>query len=182
MRLNSISELQPDLFKEQKNLQVLDLSINNIKELPEDIFGSLTNLKSIYLDSNNIKRLFINSFGQHNYTTVFTIDHNMLYSIQPGFFNNFPNLAYFHATENDCMDDFVFNDNQPIDFNDKKVKDILHDCFYFHNPPKGFFDGKYLKLVWIGLGVAVGMCALMYALHFYFVRSLRKEAQVESVA
>jgi hypothetical protein len=163
----------PSWFEPLKTLQILDLTQNHISDLPVSLFTPLTSLRSLYLDKNAIKSLLTATFGQHNLTRVLTIDHNGLTSIEPDFFTRFPSLEYFHATDNVCIDGYIHDSEKPINFNDNQVLEVLSECFDNHETP----GMNKLIFLYIGLGVAVGVCCLMYGLHFYFVRGLEKREE-----
>lgn len=60
LRMNKnpdLTELPSELFEDQTNLKLLDLTCNSISKLPVDVFSSLSNLKLLDLSNNRLNNL-----------------------------------------------------------------------------------------------------------------------------
>lgn len=171
LRINLIKELNAEWFRNLSGLHALDLSRNVIDELPVKVFGALENLKFLYLDDNNLKTLQPEPFERHAGLLVLTVDNNKIQSINSKFFDSFPNIEYFHAENNVCINGFLIAYEEPINFADPKVNDMLGPCYSYGAAVK-LGENEYLMWVWIGLGSAGGAFVVLVLL-FVIVRRLR---------
>lgn len=120
----NISRLHPEVFRNFTKLSYLNLRSNPITYLSPEIFTDLKDLWIIDLINTKIRRLSSNLFGRLEKLDEFLIS-NELDEIQPGFFDNFPNLKTFYARENLCVNATLTNTSL-INFDEVRV---LNQCF-----------------------------------------------------
>lgn len=100
-----ITHLHPDVFGNLVNMTWLTLEGNPLRELPPGLFNNAKLLNWLNLQFTNITRLNSNSFISYSYhLSIIDLSHSGLNEIQPGFFNNFPNLFSFGSLGNRCAD------------------------------------------------------------------------------
>lgn len=175
MQKNSLTSINPKWFASLKTLSTLDLSHNSLDELTENCFTALNNLKILYLDYNEISQLASESFGDHPELRILTIDYNSLNEIDRKFFENFASLEYFSSRRNKCFDGFVIGGEQPIDFENEEIYSLLKKCYSSSE------NGYPLYYIWIGLGVAVLVCAFFVTINFLYERSMKKKIDISNL-
>lgn len=121
-----LKTLDGSTFENNFGLQYLFLENNELVELPEGIFRSLSILRTNFnLSNNKIRRLNANSFGNHQKILRLSLQNNALDEIEPKFFRTFPNLRYFEAFGNICINKNLELSQNKIDFDSSEA---LEEC------------------------------------------------------
>lgn len=167
---NLLETIKPRWFENLISLKILDLSHNNLEKLPENSFINLNHLNILYVDFNKITELQRMSFGNNSELRILTVDNNLIIRIDQDFFENYKKLEYFSSRENECFNGFILGSSEhPINFENEEILKLLSECY--QNDGSGF----QFYFLWIGLGVAVFMCALFLILHFWYEKCVSKK-------
>jgi Leucine-rich repeat (LRR) protein len=132
-----LTHLNPQLFKECKNLELLHL--NYIKKMDiwdNRTFHYLKNLKMINLSENNFTVLHPEIFRENLKLEKILMASSDISKIHPSFFDELRNLKHLDLSGNSCVNQsFVI-----FDGNLEGVKIGLTDCFdnYYPNDPCHF--------------------------------------------
>ncbi|KAL7740448.1 hypothetical protein ACLKA6_013240 [Drosophila palustris] len=97
IRLNKnpqLSELPSELFLDQGNLTLLDLTCNALSKLPVDLFSSLSNLELLDLSSNRLTNLSSELFKPLISLRTLRLNQNSLTSLNPTTFEEVRSLNF----------------------------------------------------------------------------------------
>jgi Leucine-rich repeat (LRR) protein len=155
-----ITELHPETFYNLTKLTSLYIWHTPITELPPGIFSGLENLLFLDLRFTNIRRLNSNSFGRLEKFYTFDIQSSGLDEIQPGFFDNFPSLNNFYASNNTCIN-ATLSEPHSINFEENK---ILNQCFANWYVPREETtpSGSGRKVVNLILSISLMLSGFLY--------------------
>ncbi|XP_034474758.1 protein toll [Drosophila innubila] len=97
IRLNKnpqLSELPSELFLDQGNLTLLDISCNSLSKLPVDLFNSLSKLRLLDLSSNRLTSLPSELFKPLTSLEKLLLNQNSLTSLNPTTFEDVRSLNF----------------------------------------------------------------------------------------
>ncbi|KAH8377398.1 hypothetical protein KR093_005290 [Drosophila rubida] len=89
-----LSELPSELFADQTNLSLLDLSCNGLSKLPVDLFTSQGNLKLLDLSNNRLTSLSSELFGPLKSLGKLLLNQNSLTALNPTTFADVRSLDF----------------------------------------------------------------------------------------
>lgn len=96
-----VNQIEPETFKNLKDLQFLNLNKNNLKALENNSFLGLDSLKTLNLSSNQISRIETDTFiGLERLEKLFLDNNKILNQLQLGTFQNLPNLKELNLEKN----------------------------------------------------------------------------------
>ncbi|PSN55578.1 hypothetical protein C0J52_12111 [Blattella germanica] len=97
---NLIEELPMELLKNQKKLLTIDLSHNNIRTLPADFFSNQPELRRITLSHNQITTLLLEQFNNLSKLEDLDLSYNNMTTFYYEMFSNLTNLRYLNLKNN----------------------------------------------------------------------------------
>ncbi|EDW57504.1 protein toll [Drosophila virilis] len=89
-----LTELPSELFVDQGNLTLLDLSCNGLLKLPTDLFNGLVKLNVLDLSSNRLTSLSSELFTMLTSLSTLLLNQNSLTSLDPATFGNVRSLNF----------------------------------------------------------------------------------------
>ena len=135
---NELSELNPDAFEGLTSLIVLDLRINNISTLQPDVFRGLTTLQELDLELNLLVELLPDMFRGLVSVLEIDIDDNLLEKVH---FNAFRGLKSLVELDIDIN---VINELQPGVFDGlSTIEEIELDVNRLTKIPNDLFAGLH---------------------------------------
>ena len=137
--------LDPGVFQQVSDLQVLDLSDNLLTSLPSGLLDNLTNLVTLRIDNNNLAELPNTTFrGVSNLKTISLVGNNLVH-IAEGVFAGLPLLTTLDLTDNDLV---YVSDNAlgPLFSDYLQLTEVRFSSNYLEEFPTWILAVRFLKL------------------------------------
>ncbi|XP_015906056.1 protein halfway isoform X2 [Parasteatoda tepidariorum] len=97
---NKISSIGDEAFKEQKYLEILDLSINDLNELQNSDFNHLMSLKNLTVSRNKIKTIGEDTFSNLHNLLFLDLSDNDIELVKSKWFSPLRYLLYLSLSHN----------------------------------------------------------------------------------
>lgn len=101
---NKIEKVSNEAFSDCENLVYLYLNDNKIKVLGNEIFSSLTNIRTLSLNTNELVEIPRNFLATNKKLEFLFLDSNRLEVIDSSFIDHLKSLEEFTIFKNDCID------------------------------------------------------------------------------
>lgn len=128
LRNCNINNVENDAFKNNFDLQYIDLSINKITELKFSVLEDNTHVKYLNLSHNKLTTLEHGVFQSNDNLEVLDLKDNKLDSLPVGIFDFLYNLTYLDLSRNllvgEVMNSEIFNDLTKTKFLDLSRNDL----------------------------------------------------------
>lgn len=101
---NKIEKVSNEAFSDCENLLFLYLNDNKIKVLATDIFSSLSNIRTLSLNTNELVEIPKNFLATNKKLEFLFLDSNKLEIIDSSFIDHLTSLEEFTIFKNECID------------------------------------------------------------------------------